>query len=710
MERIRMEPGTEIGLLEKTLEVSSSSIVFTDRAGKITYVNSTFLRKTGYTREEVVGRNPRVLKSGKQPPEVYAELWKTISSGDTWTGRLQNRRKDGSLFWEQATIFPVMDAGGAITHFVAIKEDITPQKRADDVLACVATANRLLLESSNLDETVRRVLQLFGDACEVDRAYYFSFHEPSAGSKGAYLRHEEEWNSGRFAPQIDNPELEKLGADDGLLREWVERFKQRKTVAARVADLPEPERSLLAKQDIRSLLLVPVHSGERLFGLVGFDDCREERDWPAREITLLHSVASSIGIVLQRKRYEAEIQQAFLKAEESALAALEANSAKSAFLATMSHEIRTPLNGILGMTQIMLEDDVSEEHRDFLRTIHRCGENLGNLLNDVLDLAKIEAGKLNLQARRFSLPTLVREVVDLYRPRASEKGLTLAWSRAEDLPPSLGGDPDRVRQIVVNLVSNAVKFTETGSVSVRLSRGDGEDAPVRISVEDTGIGIRDEDAGRLFQMFTQGDSSTTRKYGGTGLGLAISRRLAEAMGGRIWFESQPGHGSVFHVELPDHACPAPEAPAEAGPEAAETAPDEPAEWGRNGLGPPKILLVEDNKVNQRVTELQLKSLGLSCRTVADGEEALATYGAEGPFDLVLMDCQLPRLNGFDATARLLRENDSGTPPIIALTAAATDSDHRRAREAGMVDYLVKPVTKDRLRSVIVRHLPDADGS
>ncbi|MFP4352975.1 MAG: ATP-binding protein [Puniceicoccaceae bacterium] len=695
--------GVNTELLEKTLELSSGSIVFTDPSGNITYVNAAFTRKTGYRPDEVIGRNPSILKSGTQPPSVYEDLWRTIRSGDTWTGELLNRRKDGSLFWEYATIFPILDEGQRIANYVAIKEDITVRKRSEELLARFAEANQILLESANLDRSILRILQLFGEACDVDRSCYYAYTESVSYPKVGRLSLVSEWR-GPEDPASDRTTDRTIHINGPRLADWIGRLKDRRSVKSRIDQLAEPERSFFENERIRSMLMVPIQSEDHLAGLVAFIDCGEQRDWPEAEVSLLQSVAGSIGIVLQKKSYERDIQEALLKAEESAMEAIQANAAKSTFLATMSHEIRTPLNGILGMTQILLDEALSPEHRDFINTIHRSGESLHNLLNDVLDFSKMEAGKLEIREASFSLVSLAGEMVDLYRPRAAEKAITLQARIDPGFPSSVRGDPDRIRQVLSNLVSNAVKFTERGGVEIRLSLPTDPRPCVRIEVRDSGIGIDPGFGPRLFQLFTQADSSTTRKFGGTGLGLAISRRLVEAMNGRIWFESEPGKGSVFFVDLPIRA-----GDGSGGGGRLIDAPERPGPARR--LDPnPRILVVEDNLINRRVTELQLRSLEQTPVLAENGEEAVRLCKEKGPFDLIFMDCQMPNKNGFDAAEEILKDAPSPPPYIVALTAAATPPDKLRAKEVGMRDYLIKPVDKETLREAIHRYKAHARGA
>ena len=420
------------------------------------------------------------------------------------------------------------------------------------------------------------------------------------------------------------------------------------------------------------------------------------RSWADSEVTLLHSVAGSLGVVLQRRDYESDIQEALLKAEASALEAIRANSAKSAFLATMSHEIRTPLNGILGMTQILLDEELSDEKREFLETIQNSGQSLHTLLNDILDFSRIEANNMEILLRNYSAQSVAQDVVNLFLPSALEKNIALELDIPNGFPSNLVGDPDRVRQIISKLISNAVKFTDVGRIDVRLRIEKTDPESLRIEVQDTGVGVRPEVQDTLFDMFTQGDSSNTRRFGGTGIGLSICRRLVEAMNGRIWFQTAPSFGTTFFVNIP---CQSPD----------QIVPDSNSVGSLGGQHPQKslhVLIVEDNPVNLRVAELQLRSLGHTFISVDNGNSAIAKVQDGEEFDLILMDCQMPGINGFDTTEKI-HKLDPPHPKIIAVTASASEIDRERAIKTGIADYLVKPVSKDTLKSAILRAIENS---
>ena len=402
---------------------------------------------------------------------------------------------------------------------------------------------------------------------------------------------------------------------------------------------------------------------------------------------------ATVRDIVDRRHYEEALEQARRSAEQ-------ANLAKSHFLANMSHELRTPLNGVIGMTELLSGTSLTNQQRQFIDACRKSGESLLQLINRILDFSKIEAGKLELDVHAFDLVQLVSDTVDTMRWRATEKGLATPWHVDNLARHTLKGDSGRVRQVLVNLIGNAIKFTESGSVTLHVRQVDrkGKSITLRFSVSDTGIGVPKHKQEKLFETFSQVDSSTTHKYGGTGLGLSICKSLIEMMGGTVGVRSESGTGSTFWFDLPFEVA------SQADGQAVEGAQQN--EQRFNG----RVLVAEDNEINQMYIATLLKKLGCECTTVGNGQEAVELL-REKPFDLVLMDCQMPEMDGFQAT-RAIREtesdgSDSQRIPIVALTANAIKGDRERCLDAGMDDYLSKPVRIEEVSAVLARYLKSA---
>jgi PAS domain S-box-containing protein len=435
-------------------------------------------------------------------------------------------------------------------------------------------------------------------------------------------------------------------------------------------------------------------------------------------------VVGSFRDITQRKEMEAALRASKEAAEE-------ANRAKSAFLANMSHELRTPMNGVIGMGSLLLETDLSAEQQELAETVKTSAESLLTVLNDILDFSKIEAGKLELDTFPLSLRKTIDGVLKTFTFHAQEKGITLRQAVTSDIPDALIGDSGRVRQILINLIGNALKFTEQGAITVEVNHWKGETGGseprtpqlssqgsgfkpqtsclLHFAVHDTGIGIPLEKQRTIFDAFAQADGSTTRKYGGTGLGLTICRKLTELMGGRVWVESEIGRGSTFHFTLclgVQTEQPKQQLYARSESPASERS-------GETCVRGKRVLLVEDNAVNQKLAVRLLQKMEVQIVIANHGKEALTLLEQQGPFDVILMDCQMPEMDGFattvairkrEAQERIVRgsEQNSLHIPIIAMTANAMKGDRERCLEAGMDDYLSKPIKPKALQAALER--------
>jgi PAS domain S-box-containing protein len=635
----------ELESLRIAVEQSDSIIVITDRSGRIEYVNPAFERLTGYLQEEVLGKNPNVLSSGKQDREFYKNLWETISKGKAWKGLFHNKRKDGTLFWEEATISPVMDEKGRLSRYIAVKEDITARIESEEALR----------KSQELLDQTGTIAGIGG--WELDL-------ETGTLQWTAQTRRIHE------LPDDYQPTLESaLDFYPPESRSEIERGVQRALSDGLSWDLDSP--FITAKGN---------HLWVRAVGHAEFSEGKAIRLYGTfQDITEKH------GRIERLRETNILLEQEKLRAES-------ANRAKSAFLATMSHEIRTPLNAVIGMADILQQNPSGPDAVECLETIRRGGETLLSLINDILDFSKIEANQLALESTPLNLGKCAGEALYIISIPAAKKGLHLELAIDPALPEAILGDHLRLKQVLVNLLSNAVKFTECGTVFLTITPCDevGQMGWIRFSVKDSGIGIAAEEHTKLFQIFSQVDNSISRRYGGTGLGLAISKRLVELMGGRISVASLPGEGSTFFFSIPKNETKQQVITPTAAP---SSLPDV-------EHSPMRILVAEDNAINQRVILMMLKHLGYEAEIAVNGIEALSRLDGK-PFDLVLMDVQMPEMNGLDAATKICELYPVGRRPhIIALTANAMAEDRELCLKAGMDDYLAKPIRKDLLASAL----------
>ncbi len=556
--------------------------------------------------------------------------------------------------------------------------------RNEKMLKSIALATKELLSNPDFYKATQNSIIVLGEGAEVDRAYLFENNFEVSGKTLSSQRFE--WSASGVPAEIDNPELQGLPLD--LFGEGVHKLLINKVYQAVVSQIKTDEglKELLESQDIKSIILIPIFVEDYFWGFVGFDDCNNERQWSEAETALLLSFADCISNAIQRKNLEENL---FLSMQQ----AKEASNAKSEFLANMSHEIRTPLNGVLGFSDLLRRSEVNETQKEYLKSVMQSGHLLLELINDILDFSKIEAGKMEISESKVNLKQTAHEVLNVIRPIAEEKNLDLKLSLDPQLYTFYFFDETRLKQVLINLLSNAVKFSHQGKVELTIglkSPPDNEISTLEFEVRDTGIGISKEKKQVIFEAFAQEDNSTTRKYGGTGLGLTISKKLLELMDSELKLETEVGKGSKFSFQLNlKHISGIPNAPVPA-----EKTYQKPLKQKISCKAKKDciILLADDNPVNMLLAKTMVKKLipGTTILEAVNGLEAVEYFRSNKP-DLIFMDIQMPEMSGYEATKAIRLLEPSKVTPIIALTAGTVKGEHQRCLDAGMDDYLSKPV-------------------
>ncbi len=670
--------------LQRAIESSPAAMLITDAEFRIQYVNPAFTALTDYAPEDAIGQRPNILKSGMMPESFYTELFAALKRGEQFRGRVLNRKKGVAQktpnngvefspqthYWAETVIAPILE-NGQVLGYCSIQYDITEQ-----VLREQADAQRA--EGQQLLTRIAVVLQgelPIAERLEAVRRALSEYRFFGAEATLAVWERDEEtlhliYAGGALADYFRNS--------------WA-------TLVAVEWDTTHPQPMMLRLNQELHACQVPLRWMGRTFGMAIFV-CKACRSMHMAVSTGQEAFLTQLGELLAAALMNEQSRRALMQAKQEAERLAQA---RSEFLANMSHEIRTPMNGVLGMLNLLRSTPLTEEQHDLLHTAETSAHHLLEILNDILNLAKAEAGQMQLEQVPTDLKALLRETCAMVRPQAQLKGLSLREELPTDTEVYVLTDPTRLRQVLLNLLSNAIKFTEQGEVVARLMllSTDTTAHHVRLEVQDTGIGIPPEKQSVIFEPFRQADGSTTRKYGGTGLGLAIARKFVELMGGRIGVQSEVGKGALFWLEL--------KLPISDPPTQTQSAPA-PFEASHANITGVRILVAEDNPVNQKVIQRLLDRWGAQYELVSNGKEAVERL-SRASFDLVLMDCQMPEMDGYEATRRIraLEAEHGGRIPIIALTANALEGDREKCLENGMDDYLSKPIEPAMLREKIL---------
>ncbi len=691
-------------------------------------VNDAFARWVGKSANSIAGKSDYDLFSEKDAAWLRRQDREVLTRGETRAGvEGPITGSDGKAVWTLSTRTPRRNARGEVIGLSGLIVDITARKRDEERLeqreklfGIVSKLSRDLIVVADPKEKLSTAFEMLGDVMDVGRVrLYRNALDKKTGQR--YFLLSFEWTVMKDA---SGEKRHRQTMHAGLDR-WFAEMARGLPINGPVRDLPKDERPMLAQEGIESLLLIPIHVRNEFWGFIEFDDFFNVKTFSDTEVSILGMAAMSIGGSYMRdqlfrqfqkayaetRRVNQELEKAIESSNRFAAEAEVANEAKTSFLAGMSHEIRTPLTTIVGFAEL-LQDPVSEaERREYIETIRKSGEHLLSLVNDILDLSKIEAGKIELEMLECSPVHLVSSVASMMQTAAEKKELEFGVTYLGLIPEKIRTDPTRLRQILINLLGNAIKFTAEGKVflTVRLRPGpSSEKTYLEFAVTDTGIGLTKEELEKSFNKFEQANVSTRRRFGGTGLGLNISRKLARMMGGDINAESQKGVGSTFALVLdvgPPEALKLHRVADERIEEAAAAAAAEEEET-LPGILPGRVLLAEDGPDNRKLLSLFLKRAGLSPDFAENGreayEKALSAAQDGAPYDVILMDMQMPEMDGYEAT-RLLREQGYQRP-IIALTAHATVLDKNRCLESGCDDYIAKPVNRERLLSIVGRYL------
>ena len=664
----RKQAEKELTKLSTAATQSPTVIAITDTKGNLEYVNPKFTELTGYTFEEAISNNTNFLKSGDMPEEVYDKLWETISSGKKWRGEFHNKKKNGELYWESASVSPIFNEYGKIINYLKVAEDVTKSKRNEQIQHIIHQISNATVKSNSPEEFILIVKNELDNIIETNNFYVALYNQEN--DTISFLYHTDKKDSFESFPSGKTLTNYVIKTKKPLLA----------TEAVKNKLVKSGELDLLGA-DSKIWLGVPLFVKGKVNGVLAVQSYEDAKAYDKTDMQTLEIISNQIGISLEKKKAEEDLKSALEKAEES-------NRLKTAFLNNISHEIRTPLNGILGFLEFVIDPDFdTEEKNKFIKAINTSSTRLVNTITDIINIAQIESSRLTANINELSLNDLLKEIYQSFSIEAEMSNIIFSYNLGfPNKEVRIFTDRDKLLGTLTNLIKNAFKFTKQGEITFGYTL---KNNVLEFFVKDTGIGIPENRQEAIFDKFVQADIGDSKAFQGVGVGLSIAKAYVESLGGELWLNSKEGIGSEFYFTIPYNT---------ADKKSIEKSFDKTKREYSNLT----VLIAEDDEITNQYFETIFKDLFREIIFMKTGQQAIDACKNKPEINLVLMDIRMPDMNGYEATKQIRVFNKDLI--IIAQTAYAIDGDKERAIAAGCNDYLSKPIRKEKLFGIINTHL------